>query len=42
MHDKRSIKVKLSDKGLKICKKMDDLFDEHIKILEGTRSSGKI
>ncbi|MCB2081056.1 MAG: winged helix-turn-helix transcriptional regulator [Hyphomicrobiales bacterium] len=34
-HDKRSIKVKLSDKGLKLCDKIDELYQSHVDKLEG-------
>ncbi|MCR9177141.1 MAG: MarR family winged helix-turn-helix transcriptional regulator [Alphaproteobacteria bacterium] len=28
-HDRRSIRVKLSDKGLELCARMNDMFDRH-------------
>lgn len=34
MHDKRSVKVKLSEKGKDICRQVDDLYQRHIKALE--------
>ena len=40
-HDKRSVKVRLSDKGLNICKTMDGLFDEHAKILQDLGAADK-
>jgi DNA-binding MarR family transcriptional regulator len=36
-HDKRSIKIKLSGKGLKLCKQVDDLYQKHS---EGLNESG--
>jgi DNA-binding MarR family transcriptional regulator len=38
-HDKRSIKIKLSNKGLKLCKLIDDLYQKHS---EGLNESGFI
>lgn len=35
-HDKRSIKVKLSEKGLTLCSKIDELYQSHIQDLGGT------
>lgn len=32
-HDKRSVKVKLSDKGLKLCEKIDELYRRNIEAL---------
>lgn len=32
-HDKRSIKVKLSDKGLSLCEKIDDLYQDNVEKL---------
>jgi DNA-binding MarR family transcriptional regulator len=34
MHDKRSVKVKLSEKGKDICRQVDDLYQRHIKAME--------
>lgn len=34
MHDKRSVKVKLSEKGKDICRQVDDLYQRHIAALE--------
>jgi len=34
LHDKRSVKVKLSEKGLSLCGKIDILFQENITSLE--------
>jgi DNA-binding MarR family transcriptional regulator len=28
-HDKRSVKIKLSEKGLSICQKVDELYEKH-------------
>lgn len=33
-HDKRSTRVRLSDKGLDLCKKIEDLMDRNVKDLE--------
>jgi DNA-binding MarR family transcriptional regulator len=33
-HDKRSIKIKLSDKGKDLCKIIDELFDDNLKRIE--------
>ncbi|NDF12726.1 MAG: MarR family transcriptional regulator [Proteobacteria bacterium] len=33
-HDKRSVKVKLSDKGLAICSKIDELYQRNIQDLQ--------
>jgi DNA-binding MarR family transcriptional regulator len=33
-HDKRSIRVKLSDKGLELCQQISDMFDRHADALE--------
>ncbi|MFO1243017.1 MAG: MarR family transcriptional regulator [Rickettsiales bacterium] len=33
LHDKRSIKIRLSDKGLELCRKIDELYERHIKSL---------
>lgn len=33
-YDKRSIKVKLSEKGLELCKKIDNLYQKNIEDLE--------
>ncbi len=35
-HDKRSIKVKLSEKGLALCSKIDELYQSHISDLNKT------
>ena len=34
-HDKRAVKVRLSDKGLTLCKNIDALFEGHAEKLEG-------
>ena len=34
-HDKRSFRVKLSDKGLGLCEKIDTLYDAHVQRLDG-------
>ena len=33
LHDKRSVKIRLSDKGLQLCQKVDELYERHIKAL---------
>lgn len=33
-HDKRSTRVKLSEKGLVLCKKIDELYQRHIEVLK--------
>ena len=33
-HDRRSIRVKLSDKGLDLCQQISDMFDRHADYLE--------
>ena len=33
-HDKRSFMIKLSSKGVALCKKLDAAFDKHISILQ--------
>ncbi|MDX1949926.1 MAG: MarR family transcriptional regulator [Rickettsiales bacterium] len=30
-HDKRTIKIRLSDKGVELCKVIDELFDDNLK-----------
>ena len=34
VHDKRSTKVKLSDKGLKLCQLVDELYNKNITDLQ--------
>ncbi|MDR2107030.1 MAG: winged helix DNA-binding protein [Holosporaceae bacterium] len=34
-HDKRSYMIRLSNKGLALCKKIDAALDKHIEMLEG-------
>ncbi len=48
-HDKRSVRVRLSDKGLAICKKIDDLYQMHLdalskkdKIVSGLDQTNKL
>ena len=36
VHDKRSIRVRLSDKGSELCKMISDMFDRHDENLNGT------
>ncbi len=33
-HDKRSVRVKLSDKGKHLCEKMDVIFAQHVEALD--------
>lgn len=32
-HDKRSVRIKLSDKGLALCKRIDDLYQRNVELL---------
>ena len=42
-HDRRSIRVRLSDKGLELCAQISDMFDRHADALEQARiSSGDL
>lgn len=34
-HDKRSTRIKLSDKGLKLCQRVDELYQRNIEALTG-------
>jgi DNA-binding MarR family transcriptional regulator len=34
-HDRRSIRVRLSDKGLSLCREIDAMFERHAKALPG-------
>ena len=34
LHDRRSVRVKVSDKGIKLRKHLDDLFERHARQLE--------
>lgn len=34
-HDKRSTRIKLSDKGLGLCKKIDELYQRNVEALSG-------
>ncbi len=36
VHDKRSIRVRLSDKGIELRKMISDMFDRHEEQIEGT------
>lgn len=40
-HDRRSIRVKLSDKGLELCARINDMFDRHAGGLEEAGVAGK-
>lgn len=40
VHDKRSIRVRLSDKGLVLYKALQDMFARHEKLIEGTELTG--
>lgn len=33
-HDKRSTRISLSEKGLKLCKKIDELYQRHLEALQ--------
>lgn len=33
LHDKRSVKIRLSEKGLGLCQKIDELYERHIRSL---------
>lgn len=33
LHDKRSIKIRLSEKGLELCRKIDELYQRHVTSL---------
>jgi DNA-binding MarR family transcriptional regulator len=39
-HDKRSYLIKLSSKGMSLCKKIDDALDKHVTLLEGEGITG--
>ncbi len=34
-HDRRSVRVRLPEKGLELCRRIDDMFQRHIEDLEG-------
>jgi DNA-binding MarR family transcriptional regulator len=34
-HDRRALKLRLTDKGLRLCERLDRVFDAHIRELEG-------
>jgi DNA-binding MarR family transcriptional regulator len=34
-HDKRSVKIKLSPKGLDLCRKIDSMYEKHTASLQG-------
>jgi DNA-binding MarR family transcriptional regulator len=34
-HDRRALKLRLTDKGLALCDRLDRLFDDHVRGLEG-------
>lgn len=36
VHDKRSIRVRLSDKGIELCKIISDMFKRHEEMIVGT------
>ncbi len=38
-HDKRSVKIKLSDKGLDICSKIHSLYERHVEELKESEES---
>jgi DNA-binding MarR family transcriptional regulator len=33
LHDKRSVRIKLSDKGLALCKRIDDLYQRNVDLI---------
>lgn len=35
-HDKRSTRIKLSDKGLKLCQRVDELYQRNVEALPGS------
>ncbi len=35
-HDKRSVKIRLSDKGLQLCNVVDELYERHVGMLNQT------
>jgi DNA-binding MarR family transcriptional regulator len=39
-HDKRSYMIRLSAKGLALCKKIDTALDKHVEILDGEDMTG--
>ncbi|MDR0753119.1 MAG: winged helix DNA-binding protein [Holosporaceae bacterium] len=39
-HDKRSYLIKLSSKGISLCKKIDVALNKHVKLLEGEGITG--
>lgn len=41
LHDKRSVRVKLSEKGLALCVKIDELYRRHVSSLEHKAGFGK-
>lgn len=38
-HDKRSTRIKLSAKGLELCKKIDELYQRHVEALQRSEFS---
>jgi DNA-binding MarR family transcriptional regulator len=34
-HDRRALKLRVTDKGLELCERLDRVFDSHIRELEG-------
>ena len=41
VHDKRSIRVRLSDKGKELCDMISQMFDKHEETLKGTEITGE-
>ncbi len=41
VHDKRSIRVKLSEKGKELCKMISDMFDRHEEQIQGSEISSE-
>ncbi len=38
-HDKRSVKIKLSEKGLSLCRNVDSMYERHISALQSKQLS---
>ena len=41
-HDKRSTRIKLSDKGLSLCKKVDELYQRNVESLSKETDAVKL
>ncbi len=42
LHDKRSTRIKLSDKAIALCKKVDELYQRNIDVLSRETSNGEL